>query len=225
MHGGKWSVQNLRLYLESTKGKDVTERLFDAISWLIVHSLKAVAPVMANDRHCFECYGYDIIIDNKLKPWLVEVLVLNNSQYNTMPINEKNQFILQHCGFNKKSGISSEKGETCFLQVQSFILILKFLENGGKSINFSGFSLSILQTENEIVLKKGKYEDSNNVKIRDSKKGILREQRTNQSYLVHSYLLFMLVRISGIEWTSEVQSVMETNVRQRLCLSLCRFQN
>lgn len=73
MHGGKLSVQNLRQYLESTKGKEVTERLFTAISWLIVHSLKAVSPVMANDRHCFECYGYDIIIDNKLKPWLVEV--------------------------------------------------------------------------------------------------------------------------------------------------------
>jgi tubulin polyglutamylase TTLL1 len=73
MHGGKLSVQNLRLYLESTRGKEVTERLFTAISWLIVHSLKAVSPVMANDRHCFECYGYDIIIDNKLKPWLVEV--------------------------------------------------------------------------------------------------------------------------------------------------------
>jgi hypothetical protein len=73
MHGGKLSVQNLRLFLESTRGKEVTERLFTAISWLIVHSLKAVSSVMANDRHCFECYGYDIIIDNKLKPWLVEV--------------------------------------------------------------------------------------------------------------------------------------------------------
>lgn len=70
-HGGKLSVQNL--YLESTRGKAVTEKLFANISWCIVHSLKAVAPVMANDRHCFECYGYDIIIDNKLKPWLIEV--------------------------------------------------------------------------------------------------------------------------------------------------------
>ncbi|KAK9693670.1 Tubulin-tyrosine ligase family [Popillia japonica] len=73
LHGGKMSVQNLRLYLESTRGKAVTETLFDQISWLITHSLKAVAPVIATDRHCFECYGYDIIIDNKLKPWLIEV--------------------------------------------------------------------------------------------------------------------------------------------------------
>lgn len=43
VHGGKWTVQNLRLYLESSRGKDVTDRLFDEIDWQIVHSLKAVA--------------------------------------------------------------------------------------------------------------------------------------------------------------------------------------
>lgn len=59
--------------MEGTRGKEVTDKLFGNISWLIIHSLRAVAPVMATDRHCFECYGYDIIIDNNLKPWLVEV--------------------------------------------------------------------------------------------------------------------------------------------------------
>ncbi|XP_026219795.1 probable tubulin polyglutamylase TTLL1 isoform X2 [Anabas testudineus] len=73
VHGGKWTVSNLRLYLESTRGKEVTSRLFDQIHWIVVQSLKAVAPVMNNDKHCFECYGYDIIIDDKLKPWLIEV--------------------------------------------------------------------------------------------------------------------------------------------------------
>ena len=66
-------MQNLRLFLETTRGRQETNKLFDEINWLIVHSLKAVAPVMVSDRHCFECYGYDIIIDDHLKPWLIEV--------------------------------------------------------------------------------------------------------------------------------------------------------
>lgn len=91
LHGGKMSIQNFRLYLEGTRGRSVTEKLFAEMQWLIVHSLKAVAPVMANDRHCFECYGYDIIIDNSLKPWLVEVNASPSLQSTT-----HNDRILKH---------------------------------------------------------------------------------------------------------------------------------
>lgn len=76
VHGGKWPTRTFRLFLEGTRGKEETDKLFNSITWLVVHSLKAVAPIMASDRHCFECYGYDIIIDDQLKPWLIEVGIL-----------------------------------------------------------------------------------------------------------------------------------------------------
>ncbi|EDX18188.1 probable tubulin polyglutamylase TTLL1 [Drosophila simulans] len=73
IHGGKWPLQNLWLYLDSLRGEGVSDMLWSRITATIRHSLDAVAPVMANDRHCFEVYGYDIIIDNNLKPWLIEI--------------------------------------------------------------------------------------------------------------------------------------------------------
>lgn len=72
-HGGKWHVENLRLYIESSFGLEASNKLFQGMDQLIINSLKAVQNVMINDRHCFECYGYDILIDQDLKPWLVEV--------------------------------------------------------------------------------------------------------------------------------------------------------
>jgi tubulin polyglutamylase TTLL1 len=72
-HGGKWGVNNLRLYLEQTRGLEATTKLFQDIDDLLVHSALAVQNVMINDRHCFECYGYDLLLDDDLKPWLVEV--------------------------------------------------------------------------------------------------------------------------------------------------------
>jgi tubulin polyglutamylase TTLL1 len=72
-HGGKFHIENLRLLLLATRGEEKTRRLFEAINEMIVHSLRSVKNVIVNDRHCFECYGYDVIIDDNLKPWLVEV--------------------------------------------------------------------------------------------------------------------------------------------------------
>ncbi|XP_072915419.1 polyglutamylase complex subunit TTLL1-like isoform X2 [Hemitrygon akajei] len=67
IHGGKWTVANLKLYLESTRGKKVTDKLFDEIHWMIVHSLKAVAvnasPSLASSTANDRIMKYNLIND------------------------------------------------------------------------------------------------------------------------------------------------------------------
>lgn len=73
MNGGKFNYQNLMRYIEGTRGHAVAEKLENDITSVLIHSLRAIQPLMPNDKHCFEVYGYDIIIDAELRPWLIEV--------------------------------------------------------------------------------------------------------------------------------------------------------
>jgi tubulin polyglutamylase TTLL1 len=72
-HGSKWSIDNLRFYLEQTRGVELSDKCFKDIDHIIYISLKSVQNLINNDRHCFEMYGYDILIEENLKPWLIEV--------------------------------------------------------------------------------------------------------------------------------------------------------
>ncbi|CAD7969862.1 unnamed protein product [Amoebophrya sp. A25] len=73
-HGGKWSLQDLRLYIESiTQCRDTALQVFRDIENMIVVTLKSVQHSMINDKHCYELYGVDVLIDGNLKPWLLEV--------------------------------------------------------------------------------------------------------------------------------------------------------
>ncbi|CAE8707912.1 unnamed protein product, partial [Polarella glacialis] len=72
-HGGKWAILDLMLFIEGTHGKAASDKLAADMEAVIVHSLKAVQGCMINDKHCFEMYGFDILIDQSLKPWLLEV--------------------------------------------------------------------------------------------------------------------------------------------------------
>ncbi|XP_077982123.1 putative tubulin polyglutamylase TTLL9 isoform X2 [Glandiceps talaboti] len=71
--GCKWSMQQLRQYLIAKHGIDNVENMFRLMDDIFIRSLQSVQKVMINDKHCFELYGYDILIDEELKPWLIEV--------------------------------------------------------------------------------------------------------------------------------------------------------
>ena len=72
-HGGKWPLRNFYLYIENNFGKKILDKLKKDIDKIYIISLKTVSNVIINDSHCFELYGFDILIDNNFKPWLIEV--------------------------------------------------------------------------------------------------------------------------------------------------------
>lgn len=63
----------MRFYLEQTRGQEAADKCFRDIDHIIYISLKSVQNLINNDRHCFEMYGYDVLIEENLKPWLIEV--------------------------------------------------------------------------------------------------------------------------------------------------------
>ncbi|KAJ1496759.1 putative tubulin polyglutamylase ttll9, partial [Coelomomyces lativittatus] len=61
------------MFLMSKHGTEPVRILFNHIEEMMIRALVSVQKVMINDKHCFELYGYDILIDSDLRPWLLEV--------------------------------------------------------------------------------------------------------------------------------------------------------
>ena len=87
-YGNKWSLKALKAKYKEL-GID-SEAVFGRIKDIIVKTLIAVeAPMQSvyassydNRNNFYELYGFDVLIDEKLNPWLIEVNVcpsLNNS--------------------------------------------------------------------------------------------------------------------------------------------------
>jgi tubulin polyglutamylase TTLL4 len=75
----KWTIAALNSYLES-KGHD-THKLWNSIDEIVIKALitgeSEITPkVLRHTKYwnnCYELYGFDIFLDHKLKPWLIEV--------------------------------------------------------------------------------------------------------------------------------------------------------
>lgn len=80
--GSKWSLSGLREWM-ADEGEDF-DSCWERIEQMVVKTLVSCQPilqhnyrsVLGNDNDglsCFELLGLDVMLDSKLKPWLVEV--------------------------------------------------------------------------------------------------------------------------------------------------------
>ncbi|XP_062604678.1 uncharacterized protein LOC134266461 [Saccostrea cucullata] len=69
--GCKWTLTQLRYYFHQN-------HIDDSVLWirvmnLIILTVLVQAPQVPKVENCFELYGFDVLIDENLKPWLLEV--------------------------------------------------------------------------------------------------------------------------------------------------------
>ncbi|CAI5451319.1 unnamed protein product [Caenorhabditis angaria] len=71
--GLKWSLPKLFRFFRSMHGHSKVSKMMEDLAKVIIESLRSVHHIIIQDSHCFELYGYDILFDENLKPWLLEV--------------------------------------------------------------------------------------------------------------------------------------------------------
>ena len=154
----KWTLTQLKSYFRDRDIDDV--KVMDDIKDCCVKTLIAAEPHIASMCHqlqlcrsnCFEVFGFDVFLDNKLKPWLIEVNV-SPSLSSSSPLDKriKNKLLcdvfhlvgFQPFNHREEERKSEEKG-------------VNRLHRGGSSSKKRAKSASTLKRRNVLKLSPGK---------------------------------------------------------------------
>jgi D-alanine-D-alanine ligase-like ATP-grasp enzyme len=78
-----WSLDLFQEWLKKENGYDVwTDRIEKDIKKIVIQSLKSVKDL--GRKKSFELFGYDIMIDEKLNTWLIEINSSPAMDYSTV---------------------------------------------------------------------------------------------------------------------------------------------
>eukprot|EP00752_Nemacystus_decipiens_P018709 g16773.t1 len=71
--GNKWRLKKFKIYVAMRHGRKAMDKLFWDIQALVVRTVRAVDRLVIHDAQSFELFGYDVLVDETLRPWLLEV--------------------------------------------------------------------------------------------------------------------------------------------------------
>ena len=81
--GCMWSIEQFQEYLCEEKGSDLwSSQIFPAIKKIVKYSLLAIGNL--GRKNSFEILGYDFMMDEQMKPWLLEVNSSPAMDYSTV---------------------------------------------------------------------------------------------------------------------------------------------
>ena len=111
----KWPLHKLRRHIRATFNARAEETCFKEIERMIKLSCDAVKSSMIRDERCFELYGYDVMLDEHLKPWLIEVNASPSMTADSVSDRELKmrvfEDVLNCVDFENKFAVTTEKDE------------------------------------------------------------------------------------------------------------------
>lgn len=93
-NASKWNLAQLKNYFEKAgiSFETIKHRIKDVIIKTLIsvepHIVSTISRCTKHRNVCFELYGFDILLDNKLKPWLLEVNI-SPSLSSSSPLDKK----------------------------------------------------------------------------------------------------------------------------------------
>ena len=83
--GNMLSCEDFKSFLNEKYNRDVwNETLKERINQLVIWSLESAQDVIENRKNSHEIFGFDIMIDDNLNPWLIEINSSPCMEYSTV---------------------------------------------------------------------------------------------------------------------------------------------
>lgn len=84
IEGCMWHIEQFKHYLTQTHGCDVwSDSIFRRIKKIVKCSLQSAGRLGLRKSNTFELFGYDFMVDENFKPWLLEVNSSPSMDYST----------------------------------------------------------------------------------------------------------------------------------------------